>query len=49
MGGHAALHVARPQKTLWVDDAEAPMNGLLGYEVWGLTAPIQQELPLAAE
>jgi len=25
------------------------MNGLLGYEARSLTAPIQQELPLAAE
>lgn len=36
-------------QALWVDDAEAHMNSLLGYEAWELTAPIPQELPLAAE
>ncbi len=36
-------------QALWVDDAEAHMRSLLDYEDWELTAPIPQELPMAAE
>ncbi|WP_431284035.1 FAD-dependent oxidoreductase [Humitalea sp. 24SJ18S-53] len=36
-------------QALWVDDAQAHMDSLLDYDEWELTAPIPQELPLAAE